>query len=172
MSRVVSEIILHRSTLEKLLPKDDNLEDEERMKDVLNALLELQMTVEILKETNIGQILQDIKNKFPEAPVGLLAKKVIAKYRKDCKGPEEPKKVTIAEAEGVSEEKKPRPSVQLVNSKKEKIDASEVKQEKSQIKLTKSKSFDEDEWNEDHYDKLSDMRRKVRFLYLVRIYFV
>jgi hypothetical protein len=165
-SRLISEINQRKSALEKLIPSNGGqLENEERVLDLLNLLLDTTMTVEVLKETNVGQVLQGLKSKFPEAPVGIAAKKVIAKWRKDCKPEAEtetPKKPSLLETEGVGEEK-PRGMVQLVNSQKKKVDSFRNNKEDngSERKIQRVKSYDEDEWNEDHYENLSDVRRKV-----------
>lgn len=161
-SRIVAEINQHRVNLDKLLTGDSDeiSSNEERITDLLKVLNDVPMTIELLKETNVGQTLQDIKNKFPELPIGALAKKVITKWRKDCKDAEGVKKPSSSssEVEGTYGDIKPRATTQMVNLKKEVVERESVEGKGS---LSRAKSYDDDDWNEDHYDRLSDVRRKV-----------
>jgi hypothetical protein len=159
-SRVQTELNQHRENLEKLISADSDevRSNEERINDLLKVLSDVSMTIELLKETNIGQTLQDIKNKFPDLPVAILAKKVIAKWRKDCKDVEG----GVKKSEEVNGGKKVRPATQLLNVKKEVVE----RDTEDKGNLSRAKSFDDDEWNEDHYDRLSEVRRKVNILFL------
>jgi hypothetical protein len=167
-SRIGTDLNQHKVSLEKLLPKskEENkpVENEERITDLLNVLMDFSMTIDLLRETNVGQILQDIKNNFPDSSIGNLAKKVIAKWRKDCKGgngEEEKKRISVSEAEGVAGEKIPRATTQMVNIKKKVVPLSDSPPTIAGGGLLRAPSYDEDEWNEDHYERLSETRRKV-----------
>ena len=150
-SRISTEISQHKVNLDKIISEETQANAQERVTDLLNVLIEFPMTIEVLKETGIGQTLQDIKSKFNDSSIGALAKRVIAKWRKDCKTQEDNKK----SSESVPSSDKPRGKEPL------KASSNLMDQVKGESSLSRTKSYEEEDWNEDHYDKLNEIRRKV-----------
>ncbi len=75
----MSERILGlRHSLEKALESD--LDEEERLADILCALRAIEIDLELLKQTGLVSTLQSAKKKFQEKPIGLQIYELLGKW--------------------------------------------------------------------------------------------
>lgn len=104
-----AEVQLFRTSLEKHVASETY--EENMILDILEKLFVFPITVEILKTTKIGQVLQEIKSKFADKKAGSEARRLISKWKEECKKPgdkEKEKKVGAAPS-SVKKDKKDSP---------------------------------------------------------------
>eukprot|EP00981_Chlorochromonas_danica_P006045 scaffold1263_cov170-Ochromonas_danica.AAC.9 len=82
MSRASEQLFGFRHSLEKALESD--VFEEEQFHDILQALEKVPIDVDVLKQTGIVQPLQTLKKKYSEKEIGIKAKDLLARWKKDC----------------------------------------------------------------------------------------
>jgi len=73
-----SEVLTLRSTIEKALESDASAQE---IGEMVTALSELEMTIELLRSTKVGLTIAAVRKKFPDSQVGNLARDMIAKWK-------------------------------------------------------------------------------------------
>ena len=76
--RAESEVLTLRSTIEKALESDASAQE---IGEMVTALSELEMTIELLRSTKVGLTIAAVRKKFPDSQVGNLARDMIAKWK-------------------------------------------------------------------------------------------
>jgi len=140
--RTEEEVKNFKLILDKLIESSSLEHEEERIVDVLKSLSKICMNVDLLRTTDIGSSLKEIRKAFSDKSIGTLTKQLIVKWKKDC---------SLA-SDGRSDAT-------------EKRNCSEVKMIASENICSSSKNtkIDEsnEEWDDEHYSHLSIPRRKV-----------
>lgn len=83
-SRKVETVKSLKSSLDKALGSSCLIDEEERIIDILKSLHNFQMDIVTLRETDIGSTLKETRKKFVDSEIGLEAKKLTLKWKKDC----------------------------------------------------------------------------------------
>lgn len=144
-SRIETDIIAFRSTLEKSLANDGS---QETFSDVITALRKIPITRELLKKTNIGQTLQEVKKKNDGNDIGAQTKLLLSKWKKDIE--------TAESSAGNGETKSAAKSLEPLKTKPAAYGSTEKTVQPS------PRGNDEEEFVDDsHYDILSPIRKKV-----------
>jgi hypothetical protein len=142
-SRVESDVIQLKNTLEKALTSDAS---DETLTDAISALRKIPISIDLLRNTKIGQTLQDIKKKHASDDVGTMTKALLSKWKKDC------------EANTSSEDVEKKPKLSSVP----KVDTTGESASSSSVPAKSPRSNEEEEFLDDTlYDKLTAIRRKV-----------
>lgn len=103
-SRIENEINDYRDKIEKHLSSSSSSSSSEincieEVKDILNVLIKITITIEVLRNTRIGATIQDIKKRFSGNEIGTLSKQLLSKWKKDCEVKKPPlSKITIETA--------------------------------------------------------------------------
>ncbi len=71
-----------RCSLDKALASTSS--ENELIKDIISALNQLPISIDLLKATKIGQTLQEVKKKFGSEDIGVLSKNLLSKWKRDC----------------------------------------------------------------------------------------
>lgn len=145
--------------LNKALTSENN--EEERVTDILNELMKIPISIEILREVKIGQLLQKVKSQFADSSLGNEAKKLLNKWRKDCdtkkSDSEDTKETTTSKESG----KKPIKFVTLSSE-----DSEQNSPKDNKLSSTSQDVEDSDEWILKSYKELSEPRKKVTYFIL------
>jgi hypothetical protein len=142
-SRVESDVIQLKNTLEKALASDAS---DETLTDAISALRKIPISIDLLRNTKIGQTLQDIKKKHASDDVGTMTKALLSKWKKDC------------EANTSSEDVEKKPKLSSVP----KVDTTGESASSISVPAKSPRSNEEEEFLDDTlYDKLTAIRRKV-----------
>jgi hypothetical protein len=142
-SRVESDVIQLKNTLEKALASDAS---DETLTDAISALRKIPISIDLLRNTKIGQTLQDIKKKHASDDIGAMTKALLSKWKKDC------------EANTSSEDVEKKPKLSSVP----KVDTTRESASSSSVPAKSPRSNEEEEFLDDTlYDKLTAIRRKV-----------
>lgn len=147
-SRIEADIAVFRGTLEKSLTNDGSIEV---FSDVLSALQKIPITRELLKKTNIGQTLQDVKKKNEGNEIGNKTKQLLSKWKKDIEAAE-----SNVSGSNVPAVNKTIKTLEPIKTKQ----ASYGSTEKT-IQPSPRGKDDEDVVDDSHYDMLSPIRKKV-----------
>lgn len=143
-SRLENEINDYRDKIEKYLSSPSSSSESdyiEEVKDILNVLIKITITIEVLRNTRIGTTVQDIKKRFNGNEIGTLSKQLLTKWKKDCEV-----------------KKPPRPAVVDVSNSKSK----EVNKMTIETAAAVVVNHEDDEFNDDsHYNMLSTIRKNV-----------
>jgi protoporphyrinogen oxidase len=150
-SRIENEINDYRDKIEKYLSSPSSSSSEsnyiEEVKDILNVLIKITITIEVLRNTRIGTTIQDIKKRFNGNEIGTLSKQLLTKWKKDCEVKKPPRTAATA--------------VDVSNSKSK--EASKITIETTASVVV---NHEDDEFNDDsHYNMLSTIRKNVGLLY-------
>jgi hypothetical protein len=137
-SRAETEVNQLRVSLEKALASEGSTEGFE---DAIAALQKIPISIDLLRKTKIGQTLQDVKKKHATNNVGVLAKALLSKWKKDCE--------STSASNGVEE---------VV---KKVVDKPAAAVAQAPAKSPRNSNEDEEFVDESHYDKLSAIRKKV-----------
>lgn len=144
-----TEISNFRARLEKSLSTEETSVEE--FTDVLAALKQIPITIDLLRKTKIGQTLQEVKKKHSADDVGVQTKALLSKWKKDCESVDDSK----LKSEPVTP--KESTSAKTVTSPP-KAWGGLVSKDTS----VANKKEDEDVVDESHYNALSTQRRQVR----------
>jgi len=143
-SRLENEINDYRDKIEKYLSSPSSSSSSEsnyieEVKDILNVLIKITITIEVLRNTRIGTTIQDIKKRFNGNEIGTLSKQLLTKWKKDC------------------EVKKPPRPVDVSNSKSKEVNKMTIETAAAVVV-----NHEDDEFNDDsHYNMLSTIRKNV-----------
>lgn len=130
-----------KTTLEKAVASEAS---EETFTDAIEALKKIPVTIALLRKTNIGQTLQDIKKKYANNDVGNMTKVLLSKWKKDL------------EANTSSDDAGKKASAP-------KVDTAAEKTSKDTICAKSPRNNEEEEFVDDsHFDRLPPIRRKVQ----------
>lgn len=143
-SRLENEINDYRDKIEKYLSSSSSSSSEsnyiEEVKDILNVLIKITITIEVLRNTRIGTTIQDIKKRFNGNEIGTLSKQLLTKWKKDCEVKKPPRPAATA--------------VDVSNSKSKEVSKMTIE--------TVVVNNEDDEFNDDsHYSMLSTIRKNV-----------
>lgn len=75
---VVAKVLLLRKNIERALESDASAEE---VGDIVTALSEVEMSIEMLRSTKIGVTIAAVRKKFPDEEVGTAAKDMIGKWK-------------------------------------------------------------------------------------------
>jgi len=93
-SRLENEINGFRDKIEKQLSSSLSSEstNNEEITDILNVLIKIKITMEVLRNTRIGATIQEVKKRFSGHEIGVFSKRLLSKWKKDCENTTEVKK--------------------------------------------------------------------------------
>lgn len=138
-----TEIIQLKNSLEKAMSDESSSHDS--IKDMLNALHKVEISVDLLKTTKIGQTIQDVKKKYAGEELSNQAKALITKWKRDCEiAAAASKKADNSSASNLNDDKK-----------------------NSSSKTLASPSADNDDISEEHFNQLPPMRKTVLQMKLI-----
>lgn len=75
---LVAKVLLLRKNIERALESDASAEE---VGDIVTALSEVEMSIEMLRTTKIGVTIAAVRKKFPDEEVGTAAKEMIGKWK-------------------------------------------------------------------------------------------
>lgn len=160
MDKRQEEVIELKSALEKSVADNDS----DRSLDVLKCLQKVDINIDILKKTKIGAVVNDAKRKLTNSESGIIAKELIAKWKKIY----EASTKTVAE-KTTEESKSSSSTVQSIQQEDSKTNDSkeEIITEQQPVEETKEtdkpidKSMSSDDHETHHINNLIEVRRKV-----------
>lgn len=132
-----------KATLEKAVASEAS---EETFADAIEALKKIPVTIALLRKTNVGQTLQDIKKKYVNNDVGSMAKVLLSKWKKDL------------EANTSSDDLGKKANTPKVDTA-----ADKTNNDKGSAKSPRNSNNEEEFVDDSHYDRLPPIRRKVLF---------
>lgn len=152
-SRAVIELQNLRKSLEKLISNSDNGNSEEAITDVLTAIQKVPINIEILRESQIGSVLQETRSKFAEGNIGKLAKRILIQWKKDC---------SVAADKSTSVDEATASSMKTSDNAQPTKKSNDPNDAPDPPTIAKVASISEDDyWADDHDAQLSNTRRKI-----------
>jgi len=173
-SRKLDHIRSLKVNLDKVLNSPYAENEGERISDILKSLYKIEMDSLLLRQSEIGSTIKEIKKIFGDSPIGAMVKKLVSKWKKDCEqvppsapatSPQQQVKTTsssIKKSTPIVEERKQSP-VQPSSSSSNKTTNPSL----SLIRLPSGDEDDDEEnyWNDEElYTPLSDRRKSVSFI--------
>lgn len=156
----ISELILYRDQLEKYVNNDTY--EEELITDILSKLFLFPITVDYLKSTKIGLVLQTIKNKYVKEKAGQEAKRLLNKWRDECKKPSDDKNNTNNKA-GMPPKSSSKSS--LSNTSSSSSTTSSLSTSSSSLEQDLP-NFEDGFIEENYSNKLKENRKKIYELFI------
>ncbi|RYH26304.1 hypothetical protein EON65_14730 [archaeon] len=167
MSRVKEELLDFKKAIDRALQSD--VPEEERISDVLSALESVTVDLDLLKQTSMVQCLQSVKKHFTEADVGMKAKALLLKWKRDCSGgnteDSQPSEDGNKASSKVMKTEEKR-SIKLIDSNKKVIPLPSASSTPS---LKASSAGDDEEWDDGYMKNLHPARQRVSRAFIMRL---